>query len=133
MEKVIPIEAKKFQGLKLDKTPYQITEYIGRGRISFVFKAVNDVGQIVACKIIPNEKLRDDWKKEIQKVQLLEDAGIEGIVRYIDHGAQHLGASEIFTWILWRYVPGMNLKEYILEKPEQLQMSFIENLCNRLL
>jgi hypothetical protein len=131
MEIHIPEDAKQFIGIEIQNTGFKITEYVGKGMISYVFKAEKG-NRAVACKVIL-DKLKPGWDKEITKVQVLEDSGIESIVPYIEHGAQHFQNNKFFTWILWRYVKGMNLKTYILNKPERLTIAFIENLALRLL
>ena len=127
----MPKEAKKYIGVSIGDTGFKIRDYIGEGRISYVFTAEKE-GRILACKIIP-DRLTRGWEREITKTQKLQDEGIESVVPYIDHGVQLINSNETFTWILWRYVKGMNLKQYILQKPERLSISFIENLALRLL
>ena len=73
--------------LNLSIERYRLKEEIGKGKISFVFKAVNDENEIFACKVIPELKLKDGWYNEVRKVRLLE--GVPNVIQYKNYGSAH--------------------------------------------
>src|SRR5215212_2029948 len=81
---------------------YRLTKKIGKGKIGFVFKAVNDSDEIFACKVIPELKLKNGWYNEVKKVRLLE--GLPNVIQYKNHGSEHDHNKRPFTWIFWNYV-----------------------------
>jgi serine/threonine protein kinase len=113
-----------FLGLSIEG--YKLTEKIGNGKIGFVFKVINDNGEIFACKVIPELKLKKDWYNEVMKVRLLE--GLPNVIQYKNHGSSHDHNRRPFTWIFWNYVHGSNLREYVKDHPQQLNLPFVHRI-----
>jgi serine/threonine protein kinase len=106
---------------------YYLTEKIDEGRIGSVYKAVqSDPLDVLACKVIPVEKLRDGWDRELEKV--LQLRGVPNVVQYITHDSGLDNNNKPFVWILWNYVDGINLRDYLNTFPWPLDMAFIENI-----
>lgn len=113
-----------FLGLSIEG--YRLEKKIGKGKIGFVFKAVNAIGEIFACKVIPELKLKDGWYNEVKKVRLLE--GVPNVIQYKNHGSFHDHNKRPFTWIFWNYVDGSNLRDYVTEHPLQLNLPFVHKI-----
>lgn len=114
----------------LDIAGYQLTEKLGEGRIGVVYKAVRSVfGDTLACKIIPQDKLKSGWERELTKV--LQLRGIPHIIQYYSHGTHLDKKHRTFVWVLWEYIDGMNLKEFIHNN--SIDMAFIENALDNIL
>lgn len=111
---------------------HYLTEKIDEGRIGSVYKAVqSDPLDVLACKVIPVEKLRDGWDRELEKV--LQLRGVPNVVQYITHDSGLDNNNKPFVWILWHYVDGINLRDYLNTAPWPLNMAFIENIVRNLL
>jgi serine/threonine protein kinase len=107
---------------------YFITEKIDKGKIGVVYKAVNqNLHDTLACKIIPTEKLKKGWERELEKVLLLRR--VPNVVQYHQHGTGLDNTQKPFVWIMWDYIPSINLKNYIKTPLWPLDMAFIENIA----
>lgn len=111
---------------------YVLDDEIGRGKIGVVYLAHHkDIPDLVkACKIIPTGNLTAHWERELIKVGKL--SGIPQVVQHHAHGPAIL-ESKPYIWILWEYVPGMNLRQYCKEYPQLVTLPFVENVLDQLL
>ena len=51
---------------------YYLREYSDEGKMGKIYKAVRiDPHDILACKVIPAEKLKKGWERELEKIVLL--------------------------------------------------------------
>jgi len=116
---------------------YELIEEIGNGKVGVVYKAYNkDINHYRAIKIIPKNKLRQNWQIEFIKVAKLE--GIPQVAQYHDHKPHNNEPYEIFdgesyACILWEYVPGDNLKDFIKKNPKGMTLEVILNITDQLL
>ena len=82
---------------------YKIIEQIGHGKIGTVYKAIReDINHTVACKIIPEGKLKDGWEMELLKVVKLTE--VNSVINYINHGNSLNRDNRPFTYIFWNYI-----------------------------
>lgn len=101
---------------------------VGKGRIGSVYKAVrSNPPDILACKVIAEKKLKDGWKREIEKVVRLR--GVPNIVQYHTHDVKLNNNDRPFTWILWDFIDGIDLRQYIKDSPWPLDIAFIEDIA----
>jgi serine/threonine protein kinase len=102
-----------FIGQKIDG--YKLVEEVGSGAIGTVYKAVRngDIYNVRAIKLIKADDIREGWANEIIKVNRLER--LSGVVAYHDHGQIQIN-NEKYLWIMWQFIPGKSLKEYIKKK-----------------
>jgi len=122
--------ADPYMGMTLGD--YTLTERIGKGTIGTVYRAERaNPSHVVACKIIPQAKLKDGWQSELSKVVRL--TGVPHVVQYIDHGTDLDRENQTFVWIFWQYIPGRNLGEYLKAPPSPLDMAFVEQIAATLL
>jgi serine/threonine protein kinase len=106
---------------------YELTAKVGWGRIGSVYKAIRSSPQdTLACKVIQQEKLKQGWEREIEKVIRLR--GVPNIVQYHAHGTKLDKNSRPFVWILWDFVAGINLRDYMKDLPWSLDLAFIESI-----
>ena len=107
---------------------YTVDKYIGHGTIGVVFHAVNkDIGDVAACKIIPQKTLKDGWKIELEKLSKL--GGLPTVVQYKGHGPEIITAQNApVVCILYQYVEGSNLNKFAESHPESITLEFIKNL-----
>lgn len=114
-------------------TDYYLTEKVGNGRIGSVYKAVKSKQpqDVLACKVIPEGKLKDGWDREIEKVIKLR--GIRSVVPYHQHDTSLDNNNRPFAWILWDFIEGINLKDYIKKVPWPLDLPFIESIVKTIL
>ena len=110
---------------------YTFVKYIGHGKIGVVYRAENrDLGDVVACKVIPKENLRSEWETEIGKAAKLQ--GISEVVQF-----RHCFAEMIdkvpYVLVMWECVEGSNLKEYSHDHPSEITLAFIENMTRQIL
>ena len=111
---------------------YYLDEKVGQGKIGSVYKAVRrDPQDILACKVIPEGKLKKGWERELEKVVQLRT--IQGVVQYHQHGPGLDKRNRPFVWILWDYIPGINLKQYTEKFPWPLDIAFVENISKTML
>jgi hypothetical protein len=111
---------------------YTLTKCVGRGRIGAVYKAERlDPHDVIACKIIPEGKLKRGWEREIEKLSQLR--GIPNVVQYHGHGQEFDRAKRPYSYVLFDYVDGKNLREYVGAAGAHLDIAFIENLTKVLL
>ncbi len=117
----------------LEPTPdYRLTKLEGEGKIGRVYRAErSDPHDVLACKIIPKRKLKQGWEREIQKLAQLR--GISNVVQYHTHGSKLDRANRPYVYILFDFIDGKNLKDHIAERPDHLDMAFVENLTRILL
>jgi serine/threonine protein kinase len=125
------IESKKDPYVGVDlRNGYIITEYVDSGKMGSIYKAKNkDTQDILACKVI--RKLRDGWQREIQKVVRLRS--IPNIVAYHSHSTELDKNNMPFIWVLWDFIKGKNLREYIKNPPGKLDLAFIEDIAKTIL
>jgi hypothetical protein len=111
---------------------YTLIERIGSGRIGTVYKAVrSDPEDIVACKIIPEGRLRTGWQEEIKKNARLRS--VPHVVPYHSYGASHDQQSRPLTFVLFDFIEGWNLREYCKNHREQINLPFVEGLLRTIL
>lgn len=113
---------------------YYLTEKIGEGKIGSVYKAERqaDPADILACKVIPEGKLKDGWQRELEKVVRLRT--VPNVVQYHPpHGSTFDRRQRPFFWVLWDFVDGINLRQYVESPPWPLDLAFIENIAETVL
>jgi serine/threonine protein kinase len=111
---------------------YRLVEKIGEGNIGVVYKAQNNsLPDTLACKIIPKNKLKVGWETELKKVIQLRT--IPNIVQYHSSGDSVDNEKHPFVWIMWDYIPNINLREYLERTPWPLDMAFIEDITTTIL
>ena len=118
-------------GIKLVQD-YIITAYKGKGKIGIVYRTERkNPPDILACKIIPKNKLNKGWEREIEKVVQLRN--IDHVVQYNSHGESTDRNQKVFAYVLYDFIPGINLKEYLSNPPLPLDMAFVENIAKAIL
>ncbi len=106
---------------------YFLTEKVGQGKIGSVYRCVRqDPLDTLACKVIVEGKLRAGWEKEIEKLSLLR--GVPNVVPYHSHANAENRNHRPFTYVLFDFINGKNLKEYLVACRDLLDMAFIEDL-----
>lgn len=110
---------------------YEIDRYVGHGTVGVVFHAVRkDIGDEAACKIIPQQNLKKDWKNELVKLVKLTD--VPQVVQYKGHGPG-LVAETTCVCVLYQFVNGANLRDYARDHPELITLEFVEMLVRQIL
>lgn len=111
---------------------YKIGEKIGQGGIGTVYTAVRqNPSHTLACKVIPEGKLKPGWQRELEKVVQL--SGIPSVVQYRGHGKARDKKRRPFTYVFFDFVPGKDLKKIIEDSNWPLDMAFIEGLARTVL
>lgn len=108
---------------------YVIKESLGGGCIGKVYKAIReDLDDERAVKLVPMSVVtkKANWDQEIIKVNRLRRT--EGVVHYHTHGQVKIADNE-YLYIMWDYIPGKSLKEYISNN--QLTMEMVVNVVSR--
>lgn len=130
MERNLSTGSDPYIGLEVGG--YKLIELIGKGGIGAVYRATKEsLRLVVACKVIPQNKLKNGWEHEIEKAAALD--GVPGVVTYKGHGPGLNNNNETYVWILWTYVQGCNLRQLVEEHPEEINMAFIQNLTRTVL
>ncbi len=120
-----------YLGVRLDDN-YTLSEKIGEGRIGSVYLAQGiSPEDKLACKVIPEGNLKHGWQRELEKVILLR--GVPNVVPYHRHGSAFDKNSRPYYWILWDYIPGFNLKQYLDAPTWPLDMAFVEDILRTIL
>lgn len=111
---------------------YYLTEFKGEGKIGRVYRADRaDPEDVLACKIIPEGRLKKGWERELQKVSKLR--GVPHVVQYHSHDAGLDNKKRVYTWVMFQFIKGNNLKEYLSNPPTPLDLAFIEALLQAIL
>lgn len=111
---------------------YYLTEKVGEGKIGSVYKAVrSEPPDVLACKVIPEGRLKQGWERELYKVVQLR--AVPNVVQYHLHGSALDSNNRPFVWVLWDFVEGINLKEYVKRLPWPLDLAFIEGIARTVL
>jgi hypothetical protein len=110
---------------------YTITHRVGAGKIGFVYRAEKNKFDFVACKVIPEGKLKNGWEVEVQKVQQLN--GVPSVIEYKLHGSDVDKKNRHFTWILWNFVEGQNLRDFISKQPDQINLPLISLIAEKIM
>lgn len=111
---------------------YTLIKKVGEGKIGSVYKAVRSQPQdILACKVIPEGKLKEGWDRELEKVIHLRS--VPNVVQYHAHGTGLDKCNRPFVWIQWDFIQGINLKDYLSNFPWPLDLAFIENIADTIL
>jgi hypothetical protein len=124
---------RSLSGKKVDN--YQLLEFIGAGRIGFVYKAqLEDFpGSLRAVKLIFDE-LKPGWDVELKKVMRLEV--VEGVVHFHQLGSAHIfhdGRTKPCQYTVWDYIsPGQDLKRY-LARVQKIPTTFVLAVLERVL
>jgi serine/threonine protein kinase len=110
---------------------YTFLKYIGKGKIGVVYKAERkDINDVVACKVIPTQNLKNGWEIELQKAVKLQ--GIAEVVQYRYHFADMI-ENIPHAFVFWEYVDGNNLRQYCATHPNEITVAFIKNLATQIL
>jgi serine/threonine protein kinase len=114
---------KVFQG-------YEIDRYVGHGTMGVVFHAVKkEIGDEAACKIIPQDNIKG-WKTELIKLVKLTD--VSQVVQYKGHGVDMIEEIPL-VFVLYQFVDGKNLREYVRDYPDLITLDFVEMLAREIL
>lgn len=114
---------------------FMLGEFIGKGKIGYVYKAYRkDLPDTeVAIKLV-FQKLKQGWDTELKKVSKLNL--VQGVVHYHDHGYSqitHLGDTEMFLYTVWDYIPpGENLSSFLV-RVKNIDTSFLLAVTERIL
>ncbi|HEY9164778.1 MAG TPA: hypothetical protein VIS48_01320 [Candidatus Kryptonia bacterium] len=120
-----------YVGTKLNET-YTIAKFINRGGIGKIYLAEGlTQNDRLACKVIAEGDLRYGWERELEKVILLR--GVPNVVPYHAHGSNFDKNNRPFYWILWDYIPGLNLREYLAAPSWPLDLAFVEEILKTIL
>jgi len=120
-------------GKRVDK--YELREFVGAGRIGYVYKAQHDdiPGVTRAVKLVFN-RLKPGWEVELRKVAAL--ANIDGVVHFHELGTStitHDGQPKLCQFTVWNYIaPGENLRDY-LNRVGKVPTSFLLAVVERIL
>lgn len=101
---------------------YIIQDKIGKGCIGAVYKAVKEeLDDVRAVKFVPMDVVskKNNWEQEIIKVNKLRRT--EGVVHYHTHDTIEVDGVE-YLYIMWDYIPGKSLKNYISSNSLTMQM-----------
>lgn len=111
---------------------YRISERYKPGKIGVIYKAIctNPKG-LLACKIIPPKNLRPGWKRELEKLNLLRSVPNIVPYHYWDKGKDRFSKS--FTYVVYDFIDGVNLEEYLLDPLSPIDLTFIEKLMEVIL
>ncbi|HCN19711.1 MAG TPA: hypothetical protein DIS73_05430 [Planctomycetia bacterium] len=109
-------------------TDYYLTEKVGEGKIGSIYRAErSDPPDVLACKIIPEGRLKDGWQRELEKVLRLRT--VPNVVQYHPpHGAGYDKNNRPYYWVMWDFIKGTDLKKYLQHLPWPLDLAFIENI-----
>ena len=124
-------EKDRYTGVKLD-AEYTLTDKIGEGRIGSVYIAQGSRPEDkLACKVIAEGKLKYGWQREVEKVTLLR--GVPNVVPYHRYSSGYDNDKRLFSWILWDYIPGFNLREFLDSPKWPIDMPFVEDILRTIL
>ncbi len=112
---------------------YYLTEKVGEGKVGSVYRAVrSDPPDVLACKVIPEGKLKKGWERELEKVVSLR--AVPNVVQYLPpYGSSYDKNHRPFYWILWNFVDGINLRKYIETLPWSLDLAFVEDIAETII
>ena len=111
---------------------YRLEEKVDQGNIGIVYKAVRqNPNHTLACKVIPEGRLKDGWERELEKV--IELSGIPGVVPYRSHSSAFDKRSRPFTYVFYDFIHGKNLRNIIEDSDWPLNMAFIEGIAKTIL
>ncbi|MFA5267667.1 MAG: protein kinase [Methanoregula sp.] len=106
-------------------------EEIGHGKNGVVYKAIDEsINHKIACKLIPVGRLKNGWQTEIKKVIRLE--GILQIIHYFGSGNVTIDSQE-FVYILWEYIEGENLGDYLKNKGDSITLELVRSITDEIL
>ena len=127
------IDPRSFQGQEV--AGYVLDRYIGHGKIGIVYHAIKrDIQDEAACKIIPHETLKPEWEFELQK--LVKLGGVPQVVQYKTHCSAILPGEKggtPYVCILYQFVDGDNLREYVKTHPNLVTLGFIQDVIVQIL
>lgn len=108
---------------------WRLVTKVGSGKIGHVYKAIREKPEtVLACKIIPGSP-KKGWDIELEKVTKLK--GVDSVIQYHSHGAGIDANGMPFVWILWNdFIDGINLRQYLENKPWPIDMAFIESIAD---
>jgi hypothetical protein len=111
---------------------YYLKELRGEGKIGRVYRAERtDPADELACKIIPEGRLKQGWERELQKVTKLR--GIPHVVQYHSHGSGLDKKNRPYTWVMFQFINGENLNEYLSNPSSSIDLAFIEGVLRAIL
>src|SRR5258707_3873155 len=107
---------------------YVLKRRVGAGRIRTIYAAERAYPKdTLACKVIKEGRLKKGWQRELEKVASLR--GVPGVVQYHSHDSMFDRFHRPFTYILFQFIDGKNLRDYIQHPNTPLDMAFIELLA----
>jgi hypothetical protein len=116
----------KYLGLEPIKG-YTLVESVGAGKIGTVYRAERqNPRHVLACKIISEGKLKKGWQRELEKVLALHD--IDNVVQYHSHGTDNDRESRPYEFVMFQFIEGDNLHDYLDRPDVSLDMPFAEML-----
>jgi hypothetical protein len=126
------ISPDSFIGLEPMKD-YALVEHLGSGKIGAVYLAerVGGLKHLLACKIIKEGGLKKGWERELEKI--LQLRGVDNVVQYHSHGSAFDSNSRPYSFVMFEYIKGTNLKVFAENHPDQITIPFIEALLGTVL
>src|SRR6478609_5975573 len=113
----------KFIGLQ-PADGYQLTKLLGEGKIGRVYLAEHQgFKHALACKIIREGGLKQGWERELEKVLQLHN--VDNVVRYHSHGVKYDRDNRPYSFVMFDYVHGCNLRQFSGQHADQVSIAFI--------
>lgn len=112
---------------------YTLKNIIGSGKIGTVFRAERSgpISDTLACKIIPGDSLKTGWEKEVEKVIKLRR--VPNVVQYHHHSVILNKKNQPDVYVFLDYIEGVNLKTYIENNQQHIDLSFVEEVIHIIL
>jgi len=110
---------------------YSMVELRGSGGDGHVFRAHSDeLEHDIAVKIIPKQNLKDNWKEEYQKANLLRS---RLVVKFFSVNEWKDTEHSIdCVMLLSDYIPGETLRNYIRKNTNNISIDFIVNFLREM-
>ena len=111
----------------------RLVRVVGSGKNGIVFEATRNLARHegrVAVKLIPLDNLRKGWEEEVRKPLLLPPA--VSVLRPFDVDTI-IHDQEAYACLILPWINGLNLRQYVVQKPERVTHVFCHALARELL